>query len=53
MIGFANGLNSSSITTGMRKKKDKKQKNLLKRNIKEGSPVEEEYIVELLLEMQS
>jgi len=37
----------------MRKKKDKKQKNLLKRNIKEGSPVEEEYIVELLLEMQS
>ena len=37
----------------MRKKKDKKQKYLLKRNIKEGSPVEEEYIVELLLEMQS
>ncbi|KAL4476509.1 hypothetical protein ABPG74_010242 [Tetrahymena malaccensis] len=41
-----------SITTGMRKKKDKKPKNLLKRNIKEGSPIEEEYIVDFLTEMQ-
>jgi hypothetical protein len=32
----------------MKKKKDKKPKNLLKRNVKEGSPVEEEYIVEFL-----
>lgn len=37
----------------MRKKKDKKPKNLLKRNVKEGSPVEEEYIVEILTEMQT
>ncbi|EGR32771.1 hypothetical protein IMG5_070430 [Ichthyophthirius multifiliis] len=41
-----------SQTTGMKKKKDKKPKNLLKRNVKEGSPVEEEYIVEFLQDIQ-
>lgn len=43
----------SSLTTGMRKKKEKKSKNIMSRNIKEGSPIEEEFIVELLQEMQA
>lgn len=33
-----------STTTGMRKKKDKK-KSILGRNVKEGSPLEEEYLL--------
>jgi elongator complex protein 1 len=33
-----------STTTGMRKKKDKK-KSILSRNVKEGSPLEEEYLL--------
>lgn len=33
-----------STTTGMRKKKDKK-KSILSRNVKEGSPIEEEYLL--------
>ena len=33
-----------STTTGMRKKKDKK-KSILTRNVKEGSPIEEEYLL--------
>lgn len=37
-----------SVTTGVRKKKDKKGKSLLSRNIKEGSPVEEDYLLEFL-----
>lgn len=37
-----------SVTTGVRKKKQQKEKSFLNRNIKEGSPVEEEYLVEHL-----
>lgn len=33
-----------STTTGMRKKKDKKR-SILSRNVKEGSPLEEEYLL--------
>ena len=36
-----------STTTGMRKKKDKKR-SILTRNVKEGSPLEEEYLLAYL-----
>jgi elongator complex protein 1 len=38
-----------SQTTGIKRKKEKKGRSFLNRNIKEGSPVEEEYLVEFLL----
>lgn len=38
--------NFRSETTGMRKKKEKKgPKNLLMRKVKEGSPIEEDYLI--------
>lgn len=44
----------SSETTGMRKKKEKKgPKNLLMRKVKEGSPIEEEYLVAFIQDIQS
>ena len=36
-----------STTTGMRKKKDKKR-SILTRNVKEGSPLEEQYLLAYL-----
>jgi len=39
-----------SVTTGVRKKKEK-QKSFLTRKIKEGSPVEEEYLIEILIDI--
>ncbi|KAM3137739.1 hypothetical protein pb186bvf_010159 [Paramecium bursaria] len=42
-----------SITTGVRKKKQKNDKSFLSRNIKEGSPVEEEYLIEFLKDIQT
>lgn len=51
-VSMKSGLTRSSytmsVTTGVRKKKDKKGKSLLSRNIKEGSPVEEDYLLEFL-----
>lgn len=41
-----------STTTGMRKKKDKK-KSILARNVKEGSPLEEEYILAFINDIKS
>jgi elongator complex protein 1 len=41
-----------STTTGMKKKKDKK-KCILSRNVKEGSPLEEEYLVAFINDLQS
>lgn len=41
-----------SVTTGVRKRKPK-EKSFLNRNIKPGSPVEEEYLVEFLRDIQS
>ena len=37
----------------MRKKKQKNDKSFLSRNIKEGSPVEEEYLIEFLKDIQT
>jgi elongator complex protein 1 len=44
-------VSTRSVTTGTRKKKEKK-KSYLTRKLKEGSPVEEEYLVELLKDIQ-
>jgi elongator complex protein 1 len=41
------------VTTGVRKRKEKKGKTLLSRKIKEGSPVEEEYLIEVLKDVQT
>ena len=41
-----------STTTGMRKKKDK-ARSILTRNVKEGSPIEEEYLLAHLAQLQS
>ncbi len=41
-----------STTTGMRKKKGK-EKNILNRNVKEGSPIEEEYLLAFLNDIRS
>jgi elongator complex protein 1 len=41
-----------SVTTGVRKRKPK-EKSFLTRNIKPGSPVEEEYLVEFLRDIQN
>jgi hypothetical protein len=41
-----------STTTGMRKKKDKK-KHILSRNVKEGSLLEEEYLLAFLDDLKA
>ena len=41
-----------STTTGMRKKKDKK-KHILSRNVKEGSLLEEEYLLAFLEDLKA
>lgn len=41
-----------STTTGMRKKRDKKR-SILSRNVKEGSPLEEEYLIAFLVDLLS
>lgn len=39
-----------STTTGMKRKRDK-QRSILSRNVKEGSPLEEEYLVAYLVDL--
>ena len=41
-----------STTTGMKKKRDKK-KNILSRNVKEGSTLEEEYLIAFIADLKS
>lgn len=54
-VSVSSKTNSSytiSTTTGMKKKKDKK-KNILARNVKEGSLLEEEYLLAFINDLQS
>lgn len=50
--GMSKSSYTMSVNTGVRKKKQQKEKSFLSRNIKEGSPVEEEYLVEYLKDIQ-
>ena len=52
MSSKTNSSYTISTTTGMRKKKDKK-KSILARNVKEGSPIEEEYILAFINDIKS
>lgn len=47
MTSKAQSSYTMSTTTGMRRKKDKKR-SILNRNVKEGSPLEEEYLLAYL-----
>ncbi|CAK57494.1 unnamed protein product (macronuclear) [Paramecium tetraurelia] len=50
--GMSKSSYTMSVTTGVRKRKPK-EKSFLNRNIKEGSPVEEEYLIEFLKDIQA
>lgn len=52
ILSIIHSLSSSSQTTGTRQKKEKRSKNVLQRNVKEGSPIEEDYLIEYMLEIQ-
>ena len=54
-VSVSSKTNSSytiSTTTGMKKKKDKKR-SILTRNVKEGSPLEEEYLIAFINDIKS
>lgn len=48
----ANSSYTISTTTGLKRKKDKKR-SILGRNVKEGSPLEEEYLIAYLNDLLS